>query len=108
MKKIRSGVMGKHLLIRAFNKLYKRDIPIPNHSEFLDDEALLENSDALVKALKNQEEKEMTPPSVATDPTALPDSPDPVPPPPPVEKVSFEESTVKVKVKTDFTDNKMQ
>ncbi len=55
LKKIRAGTIGKHLIIRAFNKLYKRNVPIPHHKEFPDDDDIQEkddDSDALVAEME--------------------------------------------------------
>jgi len=48
MKKIQSGAIDRHIIIRAFNKLYKRQIPIPRESDFLEDDALIEHSEKLI------------------------------------------------------------
>ncbi len=43
-KKIASGKVNKHSIIRALNKLYKRNIPIPNKGEVMDDNEIIENT----------------------------------------------------------------
>jgi len=43
-KKIASGKVNKHSIIRALNKLYKRRIPVPNKGEALDDSEITTNA----------------------------------------------------------------
>ncbi|RQW65194.1 sel1 repeat family protein [Vibrio viridaestus] len=54
MKKIQSGTIGRHIIIRAFNKLYKRDVPIPTTTEFLEDEVVYDNSNELLDEMTMQ------------------------------------------------------
>lgn len=43
-KKIASGKVNKHAIIRALNKLYKRQIPVPDKGAVLDDSEIVENA----------------------------------------------------------------
>ncbi|WP_165313245.1 tetratricopeptide repeat protein [Vibrio ziniensis] len=43
-KKIATGKVNKHSIIRALNKLYKRQIPVPMKGEVLDDSEITENA----------------------------------------------------------------
>ncbi|ASA58236.1 tetratricopeptide repeat protein [Vibrio gazogenes] len=52
LKKIQSGTIGKHLIIRAFNKLYKRNVPIPQREYPDDDLPSTDDSDALVAEME--------------------------------------------------------
>ncbi|MBY8287063.1 tetratricopeptide repeat protein [Vibrio fluvialis] len=51
-KKISSGTVSKHSIIRALNKLYKRGIPVPKKGEAMDDDGIADNvSDTLLDEL---------------------------------------------------------
>lgn len=43
-KKIATGKVNKHAIIRALNKLYKRQIPVPDKGAVLDDSEIVENA----------------------------------------------------------------
>jgi len=52
-KKIATGKVNKHSIIRALNKLYKRKIPVPMKGEVLDDSEIAENaSETLLEELE--------------------------------------------------------
>lgn len=56
-KKIATGKVNKHSIIRALNKLYKRQIPVPMKGEALDDSEIAENaSETLREELEAIEE----------------------------------------------------
>ncbi|WP_038180189.1 tetratricopeptide repeat protein [Vibrio rhizosphaerae] len=52
LKKIQAGTIGKHLIIRAFNKLYKRNVPIPRREYPEDDFSPADDSDVLVAEME--------------------------------------------------------
>ncbi len=56
-KKIATGKVNKHSIIRALNRLYKRKIPVPNKGEVLDDSEIMENAtDVLTDELEASEQ----------------------------------------------------
>jgi len=58
-KKISTGKVNKHAIIRALNKLYKRQIPVPDKGETLDDREIPENAtDTLLEEMQAIENSE--------------------------------------------------
>ncbi|MCE0495028.1 tetratricopeptide repeat protein [Vibrio salinus] len=50
--KIQTGTVGKHLIIRALNKLYKRDVPVFSHNQFHEEQSVSDSCDELVNEIK--------------------------------------------------------
>ncbi|SHO54577.1 tetratricopeptide repeat protein [Vibrio quintilis] len=91
LKKINEGGVSKHLLIKAFNKLYKRDIPIPGSNENSEDMLAQEHGE-LFENLSVQNV-----PDPASENKSIPAEKE--------DKASFEQSGVQVN--TDYTDKNM-
>lgn len=56
IKKMENGAIGKHLIIKALNKLYKRDVPILSHNEQQQD---LTSSEQLSESLSEHSDNEL-------------------------------------------------
>jgi TPR repeat protein len=69
LKKLKNGVMTRHIIIRALNRLYSRDIPILT-SRDLEDE-VDQADELLLSQLLAQDTKETTPDSKQVPPAAL-------------------------------------
>ncbi len=55
IKKIEAGSIGNHIIIKALNKLYKRDVPILSQNEQQQSQPISENSDDLLSELPTTE-----------------------------------------------------
>lgn len=58
LRKIQENSLGKHLIIRAFNKIYKRYVPMPDMGDYLIDDELEDYSDNVLKALTDESDEE--------------------------------------------------
>ncbi len=80
-KKISAGKVAKHSIIRALNRLYKRQIPVPGKGEALDDSEIAENaSDKLIEVLEaidNNEDHEEEPHHQTPPPSSSSKAPKP-------------------------------
>lgn len=60
IKKMQSGAIGKHLIIKALNKLYKRDIPVYSQHDLQQDDMSADYPDELVDEITASTAEEST------------------------------------------------